>query len=92
MLFAEALKLLQEGENVCREIWGTEQGYLTLLEGMSHIWKIILPPNTNAGNHILSVEELLADDWKKFVLPVIEAVSPVAPAEPAAAPTAPAAQ
>jgi hypothetical protein len=33
---------------------------------MKHVWKILPYPNPNAGNHILSVEELEADDWKEY--------------------------
>lgn len=64
MLFAEALQALKEGKNVAREVWQEADGFLALMRGMKHIWKIIPHPNPNAGNHILSVEELEADDWK----------------------------
>lgn len=64
MLFAEALSALKEGKNVLRECWKEEEGYLALMRGMKHVWKILPFPNPNAGNHILSVEELEADDWK----------------------------
>lgn len=63
MLFSEALVALQEGKIVARKSWKQEEGYLILLSGMKHIWKILTHPVPNAGNHILSVEELCADDW-----------------------------
>ena len=64
MLFAEALSALKEGKNVVREVWQEADGFLALMRGMKHVWKILPYPNPNAGNHILSVEELEADDWK----------------------------
>ena len=65
MKFQEALELLQAGENVARGAWSQSDGYLTLLHGMNHVWKIITHPGPNAGNHIFSVAELIADDWMK---------------------------
>lgn len=64
MLFSEALEALKEGKNVARESWLENDGYLALMKGMKHVWKIIPHPNPNAGNHVFSVEELSADDWK----------------------------
>jgi hypothetical protein len=49
-----------------RESWSEEDGYLVLLEGMKHCWKILTKPTVNAGNHIFSVEELSASDWMKL--------------------------
>lgn len=69
MLFQEALDLLHAGEALCRDAWTLEDGYLKLMEGMKHVWKIVLHPAPNAGNYIFSVEDLLAADWKKFDLP-----------------------
>lgn len=69
MLFQEALELLKAGEIVCREAWTLEDGYLTFMKGMTHVWKIVLHPSPNAGNYIFSVEDLCANDWKIFELP-----------------------
>lgn len=69
MLFQEALKLLQAGEILCREAWKLEDGYLKLMTGMSHVWKIVLHPVPNAGNYIFSLEDLISSDWKKFEMP-----------------------
>jgi len=69
MLLQEALKLLQEGEVLCREAWSLEDGYLAMMKGMLHVWKIVLQPSPNAGNYIFSLADLLADDWKLFELP-----------------------
>jgi hypothetical protein len=69
MLFTEALKLLQEGEVLCRDGWALEDGYLTFMKGMKHVWKIMLHPAPNAGNYIFSVDDFLANDWKKFEMP-----------------------
>lgn len=64
MLFAEALEALKQRKMVARKSWVEEEGYLVLLSGMNHIWKILTKPGPNAGNHIFSVNELSADDWE----------------------------
>jgi len=69
MLLQEALDLLQKGEVLCREAWKLEEGYLAMMRGMQHVWKIVLHPSPNAGNYIFSLADLLADDWKLFELP-----------------------
>jgi len=69
MNFQEALTLLQAGEVLHREAWPIEEGYLTLMKGMKHVWKIVLNPAPNAGNFIFSVEDSLANDWKLFDVP-----------------------
>jgi hypothetical protein len=66
MKFAEALQLLKAGENLARGAWAESEGYLTLLPGMAHVWKVITKPGPNCGNHIFSVAELEADDWLKL--------------------------
>lgn len=68
MLFIEALEALKSGKHISRLSWSEEDGYLTFMPGMKHIWKIIIKPQPNAGNHILSVEELNASDWEEFDL------------------------
>ncbi len=69
MLLQEALDLLQKGEVLVRECWALEDGYLVMMKGMQHVWKIVLNPSPNAGNYIFSLADLLADDWKLFELP-----------------------
>jgi len=69
MLLQEALDLLHAGEVLCREIWKLEDGYLSFMKGMQHIWKIVLHPSPNAGNYIFSMADLLANDWKLFEMP-----------------------
>lgn len=64
MLFAEALEAMKERKMVARKSWAQSEGYLVLLSGMKHAWKIITHPGPNAGNHIFSVDELAADDWE----------------------------
>lgn len=64
MKFTEALELLKSGKNVVRECWVDTDGYLTFLEGMKHVWKIITVPGPNAGNHIFNMEEMTAEDWQ----------------------------
>lgn len=66
MKFQEALELLQAGEPMARAGWAQSEGYLVLLQGMNHIWKIITHPGPNCGNHIFSVPELSAEDWVKY--------------------------
>lgn len=69
MIFEQALQLIREGRQLHRAGWPITDGYLVLMPGMKHIWKIVLHPNPNAGNYIFSVEDLLEDDWQEFVVP-----------------------
>lgn len=69
MLLQEALVNLQANKQMHRAGWPIEEGYLSLMPGMTHVWKIVIQPTTNAGNYIFSVEDLLADDWKEFICP-----------------------
>ena len=39
------------------------------MPGMTHVWKVVITPSTNAGNFIFSVEDLTSDDWQEFELP-----------------------
>lgn len=77
MLFQEALEGLRAGEVLCREAWTLTDGYLKLMPGMKHVWKIVLEPTPNAGNYIFSVDDLIASDWKRFEMPgmIIEGCS-----------------
>lgn len=68
MLLQDALQLLQEGKNLSRQAWDYDDGYLVMMQGMKHVWKIVLNPSPNAGNYIFSLSDLLADDWKEFQL------------------------
>lgn len=67
MLFTEALAKLKERTPMYRTGWEPQDGYLTLMPSMSHVWKIVLTPTPNAGNYIFSVADLEADDWAEFV-------------------------
>lgn len=69
MLLQEALSNLQAGKQMHRAAWEINEGYLSLMPGMTHVWKVVIVPSTNAGNFIFSLEDLLADDWKEFELP-----------------------
>ena len=71
MLFKEALDYLQEGKFMRRAAWPIEEGYLALLAGMGHVWKIVLLPNPNAGNFIFSMADFLGDDWHEFSQPLV---------------------
>ena len=72
MLFSEALQQLQNGLAMRRNAWAASEGYLMLMPGMKHVWKVMMEPNPNAGNFIFSVEDFLADDWEQFVFnPVV---------------------
>ena len=66
MLFQDALVQLKARVPVYRKGWVPQDGYLTLMPGMTHVWKIVLHPTPNAGNYIFSVEDLCADDWEVF--------------------------
>lgn len=77
MLLQKALSELHAGKNMCRAAWGIEDGYLKLMVGMSHVWKIMLKPTPNAGNYIFSYTDLVADDWQEFVLPADEELAPL---------------
>lgn len=68
MTLQEALVMLNEGKDMCREAWHEDEGYLKKLSGMTHVWKIQLKPNPNAGNYIFSYADLTNDDWKEFVV------------------------
>lgn len=80
MLLKESVEALQAGKVLCREAWSIEDGYLKLLPGMAHVWKIVLKPTPNAGNYIFSLEDLIASDWKEFELPTEACVEKVAEA------------
>lgn len=75
MLLQEALVNLQAGKQMHRATWDISEGYLSLMPGMTHVWKVVITPSTNAGNFIFSVEDLTSDDWQEFELPK-EAVEP----------------
>lgn len=70
MLLSEALVLLKSGDSMTRDSWGENDGYVVLMKGMKHVWKIIVTmngtPAPNAGNHIFTVDELCADDWSVY--------------------------
>lgn len=68
MLLQEALQELKAGKSIARDKWKLEDGYLKLLPGMEHVWKITIKPTTNAGNYIFSYADLTADDWNEFCL------------------------
>jgi hypothetical protein len=67
MLLQEALQELKNGARLYRKGWNIQDGYVVLLPGMKHVWKIVLQPQPNAGNFIFSFEDLCADDWSHFV-------------------------
>jgi len=69
MKLQDALELLQKGDAMCRESWSIEDGYIVMMLGMKHVWKIVLQPAPNAGNYIFSLEDMLSSDWRKFALP-----------------------
>ena len=69
MLLQEALDNLKAGKQMHRAAWDINEGYLSLMPGMTHVWKVVITPSTNAGNFIFSLEDLTADDWKEFELP-----------------------
>lgn len=66
MKFNEALDLLKQGKQVHRKEWPIEEGYLTLMQGMKSVWKILLKPNPNAGNHLFLMEDFDGEDWDLY--------------------------
>jgi hypothetical protein len=64
MIFSEMIQALVEGKQIVRDSWEVKDGYLVFLPGMPTVWKILTQPNPNAGNHLFTVEEFLADNWK----------------------------
>ena len=66
MLFLEALDQLKSRVAVYRTGWDPQDGYLTLMPGMTHVWKIVLHPQPNAGNYIFSVVDLTSSDWEIY--------------------------
>lgn len=66
MLFADALVQLQARVPMFRKGWDPQDGYLSFMPGMTHVWKIVLHPNPNAGNYIFSYEDFISDDWEVF--------------------------
>lgn len=82
MILDEMLKLLDAGEVVCRKSWSLRDGYLVFLPGTTHIWKIVILDQINAGNYIFSKDDLEANDWKIFEVPkealIIVSEEPVA--------------
>lgn len=66
MLLREALDVLKSGAHVHRKGWAVQDGYLSFMPGMSHVWKIVLHPQPNAGNYIFSMEDLTSEDWELF--------------------------
>jgi hypothetical protein len=76
MLLKETMEQLSSGKIMHRRAWSIEEGYLVLMPGMKHVWKIVLIPTPNAGNYIFSFEDITANDWIEYTFPVepIEAV------------------
>ena len=68
MKLQEALELLKEGHQMWRQGWLVKDGYVTLMPGMTHVWKVAIQPQTNAGNYMWSYADLIADDWERFVI------------------------
>lgn len=86
MLFLEALEQLKARVPVYRKGWDPQDGYLVFMPGMTHVWKIVLHPNPNAGNYIFSVEDLCAADWEVFSsAPAVEAEVEIVPEQQEAA-------
>lgn len=66
MLFSEALNAMLEGNYCTRDIWDNKNEYCVFMPGMQYIWKILPMPTPNAGNHVFSVDDFLARDWKIY--------------------------
>jgi Protein of unknown function (DUF2829) len=66
MLFSDALVQLKAQMPVYRSGWVPQDGYICLMPGMTHVWKVVLMPAPNAGNYIFSMADFLADDWEVY--------------------------
>lgn len=66
MLFTEALVQLKACVPVYRTGWEPQDGYVTLMPEMSHVWKIVLRPTPNAGNYIFSMADFEGEDWEIY--------------------------
>jgi len=74
MLLQDALEQLKSGAQLHRTGWNPQDGYLVFMPGMTHVWKIVLQPQPNAGNYMFSMEDLTASDWELFSLSVVACV------------------
>jgi hypothetical protein len=68
MQLNEAIEALKSGLHLYRTGWNPQDGYICLMPGMSHVWKIVLNPQPNAGNYIFSMEDLTSSDWEIFTV------------------------
>lgn len=68
MNLADALVQLKANVAMYRTGWDPQDGYISLMPGMSHAWKIVLAPTPNAGNYIFSIADLDAQDWEVYTL------------------------
>lgn len=68
MLLQDALKLMKDGCQMIRAGWKEQDGYVVLMPGMTHCWKVVLKPTVNAGNFMWSYEDLTANDWEPFTV------------------------
>lgn len=68
MLFTQAIEQLKASIPMYRTGWEPQDGYVALMPGMGHVWKIVLTPAPNAGNYMFSVEDFLASDWEVYQL------------------------
>lgn len=66
MLLKDALVQLKSRVAMHRAGWDVQDGYVVVMPGMTHVWKIVLTPAPNAGNYIFSVEDLEASDWEVY--------------------------
>jgi hypothetical protein len=66
MNFQEMISALKNGKLARRESWTETDGFLVLMPSMKYVWKILVAPTPNAGNHGFCVEEFLAEDWMVF--------------------------
>ena len=67
MIFAEMLKELHANRSARRTSWdeeGANSGYVVIMPGMAHVWRILVKPTPNAGNYMPNIADLEADDWE----------------------------
>lgn len=68
MFLKEALQLLKDGAQLYRTGWLVKDGYIVLMPGITHVWKVVIQPQPNAGNFMWSYEDLIGGDWEVFTM------------------------
>ncbi len=63
MNFQDALVQMQQHQFMVRSGWKPAEGFVCIMPGMLYVWRITPMPTPNAGNFIMTVEDMQASDW-----------------------------